>query len=97
LTAVLERAHVDFEVSSNAKLTSFGVSEGAGSAVGGAVQTDWLRPLPRRRVEEIFLDGILALQTVRQKHPAWFRGAIEYPEEDFSSPDFSGVEVELPD
>lgn len=96
-TAVAEHAYVDFEVSTNAKLTSYGVSDVEGSPVAIAVQTDWLRPVPRRRVEDIFLDGILALQIVRQKHPAWFGGEIEYPDEDFSSPDFSGVEVELPD
>ncbi len=41
--------------------------------------------------------GTLALARLRQRRPNWFRTDIEYPEEDFSIGDLSGVDVDLED
>lgn len=39
----------------------------------------------------------LALARLRQRRPNWFRKDIEYPEEDFSIGDLSGVDVDVED
>ncbi len=50
-------------------------------------------PLPS--VDDLALDGILAIQVLKHEHPAWFAAAIPYPDEDFSIPDLSDLEVDL--
>jgi hypothetical protein len=41
--------------------------------------------------------GDLALAQLKQRRPNWFRKDIEYPEEDFSIGDLSGVDVDVED
>jgi hypothetical protein len=94
---VLERPDVEIEISANAKLTGYGPSNGERPLPTVGVQTDWLRPSPRRSVEQLALESFFGLEAVKRKHPAWFRNDIEYPVEDFSTPDFSDAGIELPE
>jgi hypothetical protein len=38
---------------------------------------------------------MLAIQVLKHEHPAWFAAEIPYPDEDFSIPDLSDLEVDL--
>jgi hypothetical protein len=86
---------VDLQISTRATLTAWVTLEGAAVGPVSDIQEDWLRPTPERTLEDMAIDGMLALETLRHKRPLWFRANLAYPEEDFTGPDFSGIRVDL--
>lgn len=88
---------LDLHVSSGATLNRWGTLEYGSRTTTMQAQIDWLRPSAVRSVEDIALDGVLVLQSLELKHPAWFQAGIPYPEEDFSSPDLPDLEVDVSD
>jgi hypothetical protein len=86
---------LDLHVSSGATLNRWGTLEDGSRTVSAHAQIDWLRPQAARTFEDIALDGVLAIQSLELRHPAWFKAGIPYPEEDFSSPDLPDLEVDV--
>jgi hypothetical protein len=65
------------------------------SEASSPVTVDWINTAPLRTINDLALDGMLAIETLKLEHPAWFAAAVPYPDEDFSSPDLSDLEVDL--